>query len=215
MTKVRVGACDDDPFVLAYVREALANDDRFEVRWVAETGEAALASNQSDPVDVLLLDLRLPGLDGLAVCRHVTASGPTRVLLLTSLETHFLAEDALRAGASGALVKGSSNKELADAAMAAHHGFKIFSPTPGERLLVENRRGLTDRILDEEMGEAPAQEREVARLLALGYSNAEIGRAVNLAESSVKTYTAKIYKRLRVTSRAQALLVLHGWDAQP
>ncbi|HSN44644.1 MAG TPA: response regulator transcription factor [Propionibacteriaceae bacterium] len=211
MSLVTVGTCDDDPFVLVYIREALSRDGRFDVLWAADSGEDALLLNKANPVDVLLLDLRLPGLDGLAVCRQVSQVSHTRVLLLTSLETDFLAEDALRAGASGALVKGSSWKELADATMAAHGGFKVFSPKPGERLLTENRRGVTERILDKEMATATAHEREVARLLALGYSNADIGRSMNLTESSIKTYTAKVYRRLGVTSRAEALLKLHGW----
>lgn len=211
MTLVTVGTCDDDPLVLAYVGEALSRDGRFDVLWAAGSGEEALRLIQANPVEVLLLDLRLPGLDGLAVCRQVSRVSATRVLLLTSLETDFLAEDALRAGASGALVKGSSWKELADATMAAHGGFKVFSPKPGERLLTENRRGVTERVLDQEMATATAREREVARLLALGYGNAEIGRSMNLSESSIKSYTAKLYRRLGVTSRAEALLKLHGW----
>ena len=192
---------DDHPVVRQGLRVLLEVQDGIAVAAEAGDGPAALALAAEHAPDVILLDLKLPGMDGIAVLGELAAQGsPSRVLVLTSMTEPASAAAALRAGAAGVLYKDVDPDALVRAIRAVHDGHFLLAPEAAGSLLRSARSGggldaLTSR------------EREVLAELAHGRSNREIARALHVSEKTVKTHVSSVLTKLGVADRTQAALV--------
>jgi DNA-binding NarL/FixJ family response regulator len=199
---------DDHPVVRRGLRVLLEVQDGIEVAGEAGDGATALAlaSEHTEPggrsPDVILLDLKLPGLDGLAVLTELKARGhPARVLVLTSVTDHAAAAAAMRAGAAGVLYKDVDPDALVRAIRAVHDGHLLLAPEAAGTLL--RQAAWPARGLDALTG----REREVLAELAQGRSNREIARALHVSEKTVKAHVSSVLAKLGVQDRTQAALL--------
>jgi DNA-binding NarL/FixJ family response regulator len=196
---INVLIVDDHPVVRRGLRVLLEVQDGIEVAGEAEDGPAALVLAAELKPDVILLDLKLPGLDGLAVLAelHNTAA---KVLILTSVTDPVAAGRAMREGAAGVLYKDVDPDALVRAIRAVHDGHLLLAPEAAWTLLqpaTGQNRGL-DALT--------AREREVLAELAQGRSNREIARALNVSEKTVKAHVSSVLAKLGVQDRTQAAL---------
>jgi DNA-binding NarL/FixJ family response regulator len=199
---------DDHPVVRRGLRVLLEVQDGIEVAGEAGDGATALAlaseHTEADgrSPDVILLDLKLPGLDGLAVLTELKARGhPARVLVLTSVTDHAAAAAAMRAGAAGVLYKDVDPDALVRAIRAVHDGHLLLAPEAAGTLL--RQAAWPARGLDALTG----REREVLAELAQGRSNREIARALHVSEKTVKAHVSSVLAKLGVQDRTQAALL--------
>ena len=195
---------DDHPVVRQGLRVLLEVQDGIEVAGEAGDGATALAlaAQQHPGPDVILLDLKLPGLDGLAVLTELKARGhPARVLVLTSVTDHAAAAAAMRAGAAGVLYKDVDPDALVRAIRAVHDGHLLLAPEAAGTLL--RQAAWPARGLDALTG----REREVLAELAQGRSNREIARALHVSEKTVKAHVSSVLAKLGVQDRTQAALL--------
>jgi DNA-binding NarL/FixJ family response regulator len=193
---------DDHPVVRQGLRVLLEVQDGIEVVGEAGDGPAALALAAEQKPDVILLDLKLPGLDGLAVLAELRArqGHQARILVLTSATDPVAAGQAMRGGAAGVLYKDVDPDALVRAIRAVHDGHLLLAPEAAGTLLqpaTGQNRGL-DALT--------AREREVLAELAKGRSNREIARALNVAEKTVKAHVSSVLAKLGVQDRTQAAL---------
>jgi DNA-binding NarL/FixJ family response regulator len=196
---IRVLIVDDHPVVRRGLRVLLEVQDGIEVTGEAGDGPAALARAAEQQPDVILLDLKLPGLDGLAVLEQLKHTTP-KVLVLTSVTDPVAAGRAMREGAAGVLYKDVDPDALVRAIRAVHDGHLLLSPEAAGTLLQPSAgpgRGL-DALT--------AREREVLAELAQGRSNREIARALHVAEKTVKAHVSSVLAKLGVQDRTQAAL---------
>jgi DNA-binding NarL/FixJ family response regulator len=199
--RISVLIVDDHPVVRQGLRVLLEVQDGIAVAAEAGDGPAALALAAEHVPDVILLDLKLPGMDGIAVLGELAAhDSPSRVLVLTSMTEPAAAAAALRAGAAGVLYKDVDPDALVRAIRAVHDGHFLLAPEAAGSLLRSGRSGggldaLTSR------------EREVLAELAHGRSNREIARALHVSEKTVKTHVSSVLTKLGVADRTQAALV--------
>jgi DNA-binding NarL/FixJ family response regulator len=196
---------DDHPVVRQGLRVLLEVQDGIEVAGEAGDGATALAlatEEQTRPPDVILLDLKLPGMDGIAVLNELKARRhPARVLVLTSVTDHAAAAAVMRAGAAGVLYKDVDPDALVRAIRAVHDGHLLLAPEAAGTLL---RAAHTPaRGLDALTG----REREVLAELAQGRSNREIARALHVSEKTVKAHVSSVLAKLGVQDRTQAALL--------
>jgi DNA-binding NarL/FixJ family response regulator len=195
---------DDHPVVRQGLRVLLEVQDGIEVAGEAGDGATALAlaTQQHPGPDVILLDLKLPGLDGLAVLTELKARGhPARVLVLTSVTDHAAAAAVMRAGAAGVLYKDVDPDALVRAIRAVHDGHLLLAPEAAGTLL--RQAAWPARGLDALTG----REREVLAELAQGRSNREIARALHVSEKTVKAHVSSVLAKLGVQDRTQAALL--------
>jgi DNA-binding NarL/FixJ family response regulator len=206
---VRVLVVDDDALMRAGLRGVLSSDDAIAVVGEAGDGRAAIERVAALEPDVVLMDVRMPGLDGIAATREVlaAASGDVRVLILTTFEQDDYVFGALRAGASGFLLKRARPEELIAAVHAVAAGDSLLSPSV--------TRTVIDRLARIPPGAEPGadgldeltpREREVLDLLARGLSNAEIAAALVIEESTAKTHVKRVLTKLRLRDRVQAVI---------
>jgi DNA-binding NarL/FixJ family response regulator len=192
---------DDHPVVRQGLRVLLEVQDGIEVAGEAGDGTAALALAAERAPDVILLDLKLPGLDGLAVLGELQARGsPSRVLVLTSATEPASASLALRSGAAGVLYKDVDPDALVRAILAVHDGHLLLAPEAAGTLL--RSASWAWGGLDALTG----REREVLAELAKGRSNREIARALHVSEKTVKAHVSSVLAKLGVQDRTQAAL---------
>jgi len=193
---------DDHPVVRQGLRVLLEVQDGITVAGEAADGPAALAQAAEHAPDVILLDLKLPGLDGLAVLAELTAQqSPSRVLVLTSVTEPSSAVAAVRAGAAGVLYKDVDPDALVRAIRAVHDGHLLLAPEAAGSLLrpAGGGRGGPDALT--------SREREVLAELARGRSNREIARDLHVSEKTVKTHVSSVLAKLGVQDRTQAALI--------
>jgi DNA-binding NarL/FixJ family response regulator len=203
---IRVLIADDHPVVRQGLRTFLGVQDDIEVVGEAADGVEVVARAESLQPDVILLDLKMPGVDGLAALRELRERGVTaRVLVLTSVAERARVLPVVRAGAVGFLYKDVDPNALVQAIRAVHDGHVLFAPDAAEAMLGsgEGHRGTV--VLTE-------REREVLAQLARGRSNREVARALVVSEKTVKTHVSNILTKLGVQDRTQAALyaVRHG-----
>ena len=207
---IRVLIADDQSLVRAGFRLVLENHDDIEVVGEASNGhEAVYSAGRFDP-DVVLMDIRMPELDGIAATREITSRRATRVLVLTTYDLDEYVYDALQAGASGFLLKDTPPTQLVDGIRAVAGGEALLAPTVTRRLIEEfSRIGPARRARPPELDELTPRELEVLQLLARGMSNAEIAEALVLGDTTIKTHVAHVLSKLGLRDRVQAVVLAY------
>jgi len=208
MTKVLIA--DDQSLVRAGFRMILEAEPDFEVVGEAADGlTAVLAARETEP-DVILMDVRMPNVDGLEATRRLLEGkeeGP-RILILTTFDLDEYVYEALRAGASGFLLKDTPPEQLVEAIRVVAGGDALLSPAVTRRVIAEfvRRPPASVRQAPAGLDELTARELEVLRLIARGLSNAEIAAEAFVSETTVKTHVARILMKLRLRDRVQAVV---------
>jgi DNA-binding NarL/FixJ family response regulator len=199
MTDVRVLLVDDHPVVRAGLRGMLATEEGIEVVGEAGSGAEAVAVAAATAPDVVLMDLRMPGVDGVTATARILAAGRgTKVVVLTTYETDADILRAVEAGAAGYLLKDVSPAELSRAVRAAARGETVLAPSVAARLVSNARRPGPAPVLS-------ARELEVLRLVGRGLTNADIGRTLYISEATVKTHLLRMFQKLGVSDRTAAV----------
>ena len=207
---IRVLIADDQSLVRAGFRMILETEPDLEVVGEAADGEEAVEVSRRERPDVVLMDVRMPNVDGLEATRRIldgTTEGP-RVLILTTFDLDEYVYEALRAGASGFLLKDTPPEELVSAIRVVARGDALLSPTITRRVIAEFVRRPPDSVRrpPPELDELTSREREVLLEVARGLSNAEIAKALWVSETTVKTHVARILMKLRLRDRVQAVV---------
>jgi DNA-binding NarL/FixJ family response regulator len=207
-----VVVADDQALVRGGFRMILDARDDIEVTGEAGDGAEAVAVVERLQPDVVLMDIRMPGMDGIEATRRIAASGSaTRVVVLTTYDLDEYVFAAVRAGASGFLLKDVRPGELADAVRVVAAGEALLAPSATRRLLDRFAGTLPDPgPTPEELEELTERELEVFRLVALALSNAEIAKRLVLTEATVKTHVSSVLRKLGLRDRVQA--VVHAYD---
>jgi DNA-binding NarL/FixJ family response regulator len=205
---IRVAIADDQALVRSGFRMILDARRDLEVVGEAEDGEQAVELVRELEPDVILLDIRMPNLDGIEATRRIVADGQaTRILILTTFDLDDYVHDAVRAGASGFLLKDVRPAELVDAIRLIAGGNALLAPTALQRLL---ERFQSPQPPD--TGALPnltERERETLQLVAEGLSNAEIAERLVLSEATVKTHISNLLRKLGVRDRVQAVIAAY------
>src|SRR5919204_5140358 len=205
---------DDQPLMRAALCMSLAAEPGLEVVGEAADGlQAVLLAQQLRP-DVVVMDIRMPVLDGIAATRRLTATAngkPAKVLVITTFDLDDYVVEALRAGASGFLLKDATAEELVHAVRVIAAGDALLAPAVTRRLLDRYARRLPPATSGESEVLAGTTKRELAvlRLVARGYSNAQIGQALHVAETTVKSHVGHLLAKLGLTDRVQLVVLAY------
>jgi DNA-binding NarL/FixJ family response regulator len=203
---IRVFVVDDQALVRAGFRMILEAESDLVVAGEAADGEEAVAGVGADPPDVVLMDVRMPGVDGIEATRRILgdpAHAAVRVIMLTTFDMDEYVYDALRAGASGFVLKDVPPEQLVDGIRAVHTGSSLLSPS------------ITRRMIETHLGRPTAvpppdsltpREREILGLLGRGLSNAEIAESLVVSETTVKTHVGRVLMKLGLRDRVQAVI---------
>ncbi|MBB2893495.1 response regulator transcription factor [Flexivirga oryzae] len=209
---LRVVIADDQALVRAGFRMILDSDPGIEVVAEAEDGRAAVAACSDHGPDVVLMDLRMPGMDGVEATRTLHAAGsPVRVLALTTFDTDRHVYAALRAGAAGFLLKTAPPDRLIDAVRQVAAGDALLAPSITRRLIEDftRRPPPGDEAASGALAALTTREREVLREVAHGRSNAQIAQLLFVSEGTVKTHLNRILAKLDARDRAQAVIAAY------
>lgn len=205
---IRVVLADDQPLVRTGLRMILAAESDIEVVAEATNGREAVSAAAQHHPDVVLMDVRMPELDGIGATRAVTAlEDPPRVLVLTTFDLDEVVYDALRAGASGFLLKDAPEERLTTAIRVVADGGSLFAPSVTRRLIEEFAKRPSNPAVDT-VG-LTERETEVLRLVARGLSNSEIAHTLFVTENTVKTHVARVLMKLGVRDRVQAVVAAY------
>ena len=206
---IHVLVADDQSMVRAGFRMLLAGEQDIEVVAEASNGlEAVAKAARADPA-VILMDIRMPELDGLEATRRILAANEAaRVLILTTFGLDEYVYEALRAGASGFVLKDDPPEQLIAAVRTVAAGDALLSPAITKRVIRQFTR-IPRPVRPKELGELTERELEILRLIATGLSNAEIGRAVFIGETTVKTHVTHILQKLGLRDRVQAVVLAY------
>jgi DNA-binding NarL/FixJ family response regulator len=203
---IRVLIADDQALVRGGLHSILSADGGIEVVAEAANGAEAIDLTRRHAPDVVLMDLRMPVVDGIEATRVITGSSAARVIVVTTFDTDEYIYSALRAGATGFILKDDPAESLADAIRTAHSGMALLTPV------------VTRRIIDEFVRRSPADDKaaafqsltsrelDVLKAVARGMSNAEVASALFLGEATVKTHVTSILAKLGVRDRVQAVV---------
>ena len=211
---VRVLVADDQQLVRAGFRIILELHPEIEVVGEAADGAEAVAQVRQHTPDVVLMDIRMPGLDGIEATRRILAAGDDaapRVLILTTFDLDEYIYDALKAGASGFLLKDVPPHQLAQAVLTVANGDALLSPAITRRLIQEFAASRSPRPTMPEIEQLSSRELEVFRLMARGMSNREIAAQLVVAETTVKTHVARILGKLAIRDRVQAVVLAYEY----
>ena len=206
---IRVLIADDQALVRDGFRLVLETRSDIDVVGEAEDGRQAVELAVECAPDVILMDVRMPVVDGIEATRRIVAAGSAaRVLVLTTFDLDEYVYAAIRAGASGFLLKDVRPRDLIDAIRLIADGNALLGPTVTRRLLDRFAgEGAPNEIGPDTFGTMTARELEILKLLAAGLSNAEIAARLYLGESTVKTHVSSILRKLGVRDRVQAVIV--------
>jgi DNA-binding NarL/FixJ family response regulator len=205
---VRVLLVDDDDLMRAGLQAVLTSDETIEVVGEAGDGRAAVSEVRRHVPEVVLMDVRMPGLDGIAATREIVAVSPEiKVAILTTFEQDDYIFGALNAGASGFLLKRTKPEELIAAIHTLAAGDSLLSPSVTRKVIEQmTEQPLVDPSSAERLDRLTAREREVLELIAAGLSNGEIAATFVIEESTVKTHVKRILMKLRLRDRVQAVI---------
>jgi DNA-binding NarL/FixJ family response regulator len=211
---IRVALVDDQQLVRAGFTMVLEAQPDMTVTGEAGDGESAVALAARGEADVMVMDVRMPRLDGVTAAARICAAGPRpRVLMLTTFDLDEYAFAALKAGASGFLLKDAPPQELLFAIRSVHSGDSVVAPSTTRRLLdrfVPMLPGREDaRPRPAELAELTEREREVLIQVAAGLSNAEIAARLFVSEATVKTHVGRILSKLGLRDRVQAVVLAY------
>ncbi len=198
MNTIRVLITDDHPVVREGLAGMLAGQQDFEVVGLAEDGDTAVALHQTLSPDVTLMDLQMPGLDGVGAIEAIKAKQPSaHILVLTTYDSDADILRAIEAGATGYLLKDAPREELFRAVRATAKGDSVLAPTVAARLMTQMRAPAEESL--------SAREIEVIQLVAKGKNNKDVGKELHISTATVKTHLIHIYNKLGVDDRTAAV----------
>lgn len=203
---LRVLVADDHPMFRDGLRALLASTPDAELVGEAISGEEAVSLAADLQPDVILMDVQMPGMDGIEATRRVVQDSPhVRVLVVTMFEDDATVFKAMRAGARGYLLKGANYKEMLRAIVAVGNGEAIFSPKLAVRLM-DYFTGIRPAVRPQVFPELSDREREILDLIAQGHKNLEIAKRLYLSPKTVRNHVSNIFTKLQVSDRAQAII---------
>jgi DNA-binding NarL/FixJ family response regulator len=206
---IRVAIVDDQQLIRAGFRMVVDSQEDMEVVAEAGNGADAVTTLATTAADVVLMDVRMPGQDGIAACAEVTASSDARVVILTTFDLDEYVVAAIKAGASGFLLKDAPPEELLGAIRTVHAGDAVIAPSSTRRLLTRLAGSLPDPTDGAGLECLTDREREVLVLMARGFSNQEICKELFLAEPTVKSHVGKVLFKLGARDRVQAVVMAY------
>jgi len=203
VNKISILIVDDHPVVRQGILSFLAVEDELEVKGEAADGEEAIRLAEKLIPDVVLMDIVMPGMDGIEAIRQIKSSRPnTRIIVLTSFAQDDKVLPAIRAGADGYLLKGIPPAELVNAIKSVCNGEAALHPDIARKLMVH----ISDRNKMDTEGTLTPREMEILELIAKGLSNGEIAKRLIISNRTVKTHVSNILHKLNMTHRVQAAL---------
>jgi DNA-binding NarL/FixJ family response regulator len=208
----RILIVDDQAVVRSGFRALLEDEPGFEIVGEAQDGREAIALVARRQPDVVLMDIRMPGMDGLEATRILTepdAKHTVKVIVITTFDLDEYVFAALRAGAAGFLLKDARPEVLIDAIHAVASGFGLIAPAVTGRLIREFAAVSPNPQLASALDPLSARERDVLLLIAQGKSNAQIATELFLEESTIKTHVSSILSKLQLSSRVQAVILAY------
>jgi DNA-binding NarL/FixJ family response regulator len=208
---IRVLIVDDQALVRAGFKMILQAQRDIQVAGDASDGEQALGLVRSLKPDVVLMDIRMPGMDGIETTRRITSEGlPSRVVILTTYDLDEYVFDALAAGATGFLLKHVPPEELVHGVRVAAAGEALLAPSVTRRLIEEfARHRAAPATAPKDLEALTDRERDVLRLLARGLSNAEIADELHVGEATIKTHVGHLLDKLELRDRVQAVILAY------
>jgi DNA-binding NarL/FixJ family response regulator len=208
---IRVVVVDDEPMVCAHLRTILGSAGTIEVVEEAHDGAAGVEAVVRSRPDVVLMDLRMPGVDGLTAIERIgQLADPPAVVVLTTFDADQYVLRALRAGAVGFLVKSTPPEDLIGLVQVAAEGHTVLSPTAARRLVAASADSQSARDRAKKLvGSLTEREVQVLACLGEGLSNAQIGARLYLSEATVKGYVSRMLDKLGCANRTQAGLIAH------
>jgi DNA-binding NarL/FixJ family response regulator len=210
---VRVGVVDDQPLIRTGLRSMIDHAADVELVGEAADGEAAVELARRERPDVLLMDIRMPVLDGIEatrrICSDVELSG-VRVVVLTTFDVDDYVQAAIRAGASGFLLKDAPPEDVLDAIRVVARGDALLAPRVTRRIIAElAARPDPDRAAPPQLDVLTDREREVLSLVGRGLSNAEIGARLYVSPATAKTHVSHVMTKLYARDRAQLVVIAY------
>jgi DNA-binding NarL/FixJ family response regulator len=209
---IRVVLADDQALVRAGFRSLLDAQDDIEVVGEANNGEEAVRLTRELAPDVVLMDIRMPGVDGLSATRRIVAddrSADTRVVILTTFGLDEYVFEAIRSGASGFLVKDTEPEELVQAVRVVASGEALLSPRVTRQLIAEFAARAKEPIASDGLQELTDREREVVALVGEGLSNEEIAERLVVSPATAKTHVSRAMGKLHARDRAQLVVIAY------
>ena len=204
MVKQRILLVDDHEVVRLGLKSLLERHPQFEIVGEAASAREALEQVENNHPDVVVMDIRLPGTSGIEACEEITSRFPeTRVLMLTSYAEDEMLFSAIRAGASGYVLKQIDSEELVRALEAVARGEALLDPAVTQRVFQEVRRAVKEEEASA-FAHLSQQEKHVLLLVSEGKTNREIAKALFLGEGTVRNYVSSILSKLGVSNRAEA-----------
>jgi len=205
---IRVLIADDQELVRTGFRVILEAEGDIQVVAEADNGNEAVRQAALAKPDVALMDIRMPELDGLEATRRILAADPeSRILILTTFDLDEYVYRALQAGASGFVLKDDPPEQLIAAVRTVAHGDALLSPAVTRRVIKQFTR--VHQAPPQAVETLTEREMDVFRLITRGYSNAEIGRALFISDTTVKTHVTRLLQKLDLRDRAQAIVLAH------
>lgn len=206
---IRVALVDDQQLIRAGFRMVVEAQPDMEVVAEAGNGDDAVAALAKTAADVVLMDVRMPGMDGIAATSALTGASDARVIILTTFDLDEYVVAAIKAGASGFLLKDAPPEDLLAAIRTVHAGEAVIAPSSTRRLLTRLAATLPDPTDGAGLEDLTDREREVLVLMARGLSNMEICDALFLAEPTVKSHVGKVLAKLGARDRVQAVVIAY------
>ena len=206
---IRVLVVDDQALVRDGFAMVLDNEDDIEVVGEAGNGTEAIAAVEAQQPDVILMDIRMPGMDGLEATRRIVESSdsPVKVIILTTFDADEYVFEALRAGASGFVLKDTPRAELISAVRTVADGGALLAPSITKRLIGSfTRRLATDTATATRLERLTDREREVLKAIGAGSNNSEIAEQLFIGAATVKTHINSLFTKLGLRDRAQAVV---------
>jgi len=202
---------DDEPMVCRFLRTILESAEDIEVVGEAHDGAAGFETVRAARPDVVLMDLRMPGVDGLTAIERINElTDPPSIVVLTTFDADQYVLRALRAGATGFLVKATPPEELIGLVRTAAQGHTVLSPSAARRLVAASTEGLSARDRARELTRSLTErELQVLACLGEGLSNAQIAKRLYLSEATVKGHVSRMLDKLGCVNRTQAGLLAH------